>query len=236
MDDNFFLQKVTESFKIYLKTDSRSNKKLKVLHGAISESLRNKLGIEYEIDSLDTGNGREAKINGKYIDKVVDITIKKNNKIIAGIGVKFVMRNYSQNSNNYFENMLGETVNIRCKKIPYFQIFIIPKKIPYYNKNGNIKNWEEFSEHNSSKYCILSNDDISTSLHTPIKTLLYVVKIPEATKILNNRSEYNEYYKSKNFNLSLSSKNFGKFGNSVIVNDYEDFINKINHYILFTYE
>jgi hypothetical protein len=44
------------------------------------------------------------------------------------------MQNYSQNSNNYFENMLGETANIRSSNIPYFQIFIIPDEIPYYKK------------------------------------------------------------------------------------------------------
>lgn len=65
-------------------------------------------------------NGKEMKLDGRYIDKVVDITILKNSKPIAGIGVKFVMQNYSQNSNNYFENMLGETANIRCANIPYF--------------------------------------------------------------------------------------------------------------------
>lgn len=36
---------------------------------------------------------------------MVDITINYKGKAIAGYAVKFAMRNYSQNSNNYFENM-----------------------------------------------------------------------------------------------------------------------------------
>lgn len=55
----------------------------------------------------------------------------KNRKVAAGIGVKFVMQNYFQNSNNYFENILGETAHIRSKRIPYFQIFIIPDILPH---------------------------------------------------------------------------------------------------------
>ena len=68
---------------------------------------------------------RKVGFIGRYINKNVDIVIYKRT-VIAGIGVKFVMQNYSQNSNNYFENMLGETANIRSKNIPYFQIFVIP--------------------------------------------------------------------------------------------------------------
>ena len=77
------------------------------------------------------------------------------------------MNNYSQNSNNYFENMLGETANICCANIPYFQIFIIPEKLPYYNKQGLIQKWEEFTIHNATKYLTLSEDNIQTSIHTP---------------------------------------------------------------------
>lgn len=75
--------------------------------------------------------------------------------------------------------MLGETANIRCANIPYFQIFIIPDKLPYYKNDGTIQKWEEFSVHNSAKYLTLSKDDIQTSVHTPTKTLLFVVHLPE---------------------------------------------------------
>ena len=36
--------------------------------------------------------------------------------------------------------MLGETANIRTNSIPYFQIFIIFDKVPYYGKGGEFKN------------------------------------------------------------------------------------------------
>ncbi len=139
MNNKEFLKVVGESFKKFIETGLRSNEKLKILHGAIANDLKHRLGTGFSVCSLGIGDSKEMKIEGRYIDKAVDITILKNESPIAGIGVKFVMQNYSQNSNNYFENMLGETANIRCANIPYFQIFIIPDKLPYYKNDGSIQ-------------------------------------------------------------------------------------------------
>ena len=234
MDNQEFLNVVGNSFKKFLETGSRSNEKLKILHGAIANDLKKRLGGSYSIQSLGIGNGKEMKIEGRYIDKAVDITILKKTKPIAGIGVKFVMQNYSQNSNNYFENMLGETVNIRCANIPYFQIFIIPDKIPYYKNDGTFQKWEEFTEHNSAKYLTLSNDDIQTSIHTPTKTLLFVIHLPEIEGEIRNKNEYaSEYSENENFRICESQTQYGNFSSAVIYNDYEDFAEKVVHYIKF---
>ena len=234
MDNQEFLNVVGNSFKKFLETGSRSNEKLKILHGAIANDLKKRLGGSYSIQSLGIGNGKERKIEGRYIDKAVDITILKKTKPIAGIGVKFVMQNYSQNSNNYFENMLGETANIRCANIPYFQIFIIPDKIPYYKNDGTFQKWEEFTEHNSAKYLTLSNDDIQTSIHTPTKTLLFVIHLPEIEGEIRNKNEYaSEYSENENFRICESQTQYGNFSSAVIYNDYEDFAEKVVHYIKF---
>ena len=234
MDNQEFLNVVGNSFKKFLETGSRSNEKLKILHGAIANELKKRLGGSYSIQSLGIGNGKEMKIECRYIDKAVDITILKKTKPIAGIGVKFVMQNYSQNSNNYFENMLGETANIRCANIPYFQIFIIPDKIPYYKNDGTFQKWEEFTEHNSAKYLTLSNDDIQTSIHTPTKTLLFVIHLPEIEGEIRNKNEYaSEYSENENFRICESQTQYGNFSSAVIYNDYEDFAEKVVHYIKF---
>lgn len=234
MDNQEFLRVVGNSFKKFLETGSRSNEKLKILHGAIAQDLKERLGDGYSIQSLGIGNGKEMKIDGRYIDKAVDITILKQKKPIAGIGVKFVMQNYSQNSNNYFENMLGETANIRCANIPYFQIFIIPDKLPYYKKDGTIQKWEEFTVHNSAKYLTLSKDDIQTSIHTPTKTLLFVVHLPEIQEEVHDKHEYTSYYEQRNdFLVSESRADYGDFSSAVIHNDYEEFAEKVVHYIRF---
>lgn len=232
MNNTEFLKVVASSFKKYIETSSRSNEKLKILHGEIAKDLKERLGSEFDVFSLGIGKGKEKKLNGRYIEKAVDITIVKADEDVAGIGVKFVMQNYSQNSNNYFENMLGETANIRCANIPYFQIFIIPDKIPYFDNKGKIKKWEEFTNHNSEKYKILSKDNFQISIHTPVKTLLFVVYLPETELSLRNKESYQTYYNSMDLiEVKESHFKYGEFSNAVIYNNYEEFANKVVYYI-----
>jgi hypothetical protein len=233
MNNYQFLQTVKKSFIKFLETHPRSNKKLIILHGAIADDIKDKLGQKYEVKSLGVGNGKEGKMGGRYMEKTVDILISKDKNDIAGIGVKFVMNNYSQNSNNYFENMLGETANIRTNNKEYFQILILPEEMPYYNKAGKITRWEKITNHNIDKYIVLSKDATGTYLHTPIKTLLFIVKFPECDHdIITTRSGYKKYYINKNSNVSvrISAGISGLFGKAIVLNDYEMFIKKIIHY------
>jgi len=253
MDNQEFLKVISDSFKKFL-SDSQQGKdasrnggndsKLSILHSAIAMDILLRIdptGIEgYSVMALGVGSGKEAVIGGRYIDKKVDITILKNYKPIAGIAVKFVMQNYAQNSNNYFENMLGETANIRCTRIPYFQIFIIPDKMPYYTKKstklynaGDISKWESFTEHNSIKYLKLSQDNTDTFIHTPDKTLLYVISLPDIKEDIRNKKEYVEYYsKFRNIAIKKSNAQYGNFSQAVIYNDYEIFAQKVAHRVL----
>lgn len=227
-----FLHIISESFHDFLKSGtSRSTAKLKKLHGAIAKDLHERLGNEYQVWSQGYLYDKENFIVGRYLNKRVDITVKKGDKSVAGIAVKFVMQNYSQNSNNYFENMLGETANIRCNHCPYFQIFIILDKLPYYNNEGEIRRWESFSLHNISKYEVLSKDDIDVYYHTPNKTLIFVIHIPDNENI-KTKKEYLSFYKENQFNMEISNNKYYDFSNSVILNDYEKFMEKVFHTIM----
>lgn len=231
-----FLNKVLDSFKSFIDCGtSRSTAKLKPLHGAIARDLAEILGPDYVIKSQGYGDDREASIQGRYVDKMVDITIKerRTGKAIAGVAVKFVMQNYSQNSNNYFENMLGETANIRTAHCPYFQVFIILDKLPYYKRGGELQKWEEFTDHNIEKYCKLSHDDVSVFFHTPDKTLIYVVHIsPEAN--VWTQDGYMQFYQDYPPQISLSRHQYPDIMNdgAVILNDYETFIKKVFHTVM----
>lgn len=104
MTNQEFIKIIRESFVTYLNVGtSRSTAKLKTLHGHIASDLIEKLGKGFSVQSQGYGDDKEGCIDGRYYHKNVDITIKYNNKPVAGYAVKFVMRNYSQNSNNYFE-------------------------------------------------------------------------------------------------------------------------------------
>lgn len=234
MNNNQFLQTVEKSFIKFLKTHPRSNKKLIILHGAIADDIKNRLGKKYEIKSLGAGDGKEGKMKGRYVEKSVDIVISKDKNNIAGIGVKFVMNNYSQNSNNYFENMLGETANIRTNNKEYFQILIIPEEMPYYNEDGKITKWEKITNHNVDKYVVLSKDNTERYLHTPVKTLLFVIKFPECDhNTIITRSKYKRYYlnRVRDASIKMSAVVLGSFDKAVVSNDYEMFIEKVVHYI-----
>lgn len=231
MDNSTFLQVLKESFISYLQNGARSNEKLKILHGAIAKDIISRIDDNnYSISSLGYKEGKEAKISGRYVDKAVDITVKFNSNPVAGFAVKYVMSNYSQNSNNYFENMLGETANIRTADIPYFQIFIIPDKIPYFDDKSNIAKWERISNHNVQKYINLSNDNIDNYYHTPNKTLVFIVHINKSNDNIKTKDEYFNYYSNGDFEMELSPLDF-KFGRNVIYNDYEVFADKSVHLI-----
>lgn len=232
-----FLNAVLNSFNRFIDSGtSRSTDKLKPLHGAIARDIASRLGTDFIIKSQGYGDDKEAKIDGRYVDKAVDITVlqRSTGKPVAGIAVKFVMQNYSQNSNNYFENMLGETANIRAAKCPYFQLFIIPDKLPYYSNGGAFKHWEEFSDHNMAKYITLSSDNIQEFLHTPDKTLIYVIHInPEMDdSIFQEKDDYLSFYVEHKPCLSLTTHDYHlPQGGSVILNDYETFMEKVYHTI-----
>ena len=238
-----FLKIVQESLEKFLLTHPRSNEKLKPLHGNIKKDLFEKISRnDIKLISLDDNNNSEDIISGRYYKKAVDISIRKNDEIIGAIGIKFVMNNYMQNSNNYFENMLGETANIRSNNIPYFQILILFDKMPYFKNGGKLSKWEEISiETNLKKYIKLSKDDIEKYYHTPILTFLGILSLPsEITKdkTVIDKKSFNKkllkFLKSEDLIVSYSSK-FSQdiFKENVILNDYENFLNRIINFFLY---
>lgn len=230
MTNDDFLDVIKSSFETYLQVGtSRSTAKLKILHGKIAEDLSRLLGEGFSIQALGFGNDKEGSLTGRYYLKNVDITVNYKGKPVAGYAVKFVMRNYSQNSNNYFENMLGETANLRSNTIPYFQIFIIFDKVPYYKKNGKFKRYDFITQHNLEKYLKLSFDDPDVYRHTPDKTLIILIRLREKSENYRfaDQYDYANYYKSiiDSPDIMRYSNNVSiRFGNTVILNDYKDFL------------
>lgn len=106
-----FLAAISKSFSAYNTSGARSNKKLLPIHRWFAEAIGRHLGRGYSVKSL--GKGGESTVAGKYYPKTVDVAIFKGEKVMVIISFKFVTSNYKQNSNNYFENLLGETANIR---------------------------------------------------------------------------------------------------------------------------
>ena len=134
-------------------------------------------------------------------------------------------------------DMLGETANIRSNAIPYFQIFIIFDKVPYYEAGGRFKKYDIITQHNLNKYLLLSQDNPSILYHTPDKTLIILLKLKEKTPnyIFSNVADYASYYKEvidDNDLISYSNAISDTFGQSVILNNYSDFMKRTSAIII----
>ena len=241
MNNNEFLNVLKLSYLEYLRTGSRSNAKLVILHGKIAEDLQIRLGDNYRVNALGYNNGKETSIHGRYMNKKVDIAVSKNGRELGGIAVKFVMTNYTQNSNNYFENMLGETANIRCDNKKHFHVLVLPKKLPYFGQTIDeqelkdvITKIETISVHNIDKYTKLSNDNTDRYLHSPNKTLLYIINSTDREfTLFQKRDEWAQFMLTDGVtNVTLNNDDVGAFGDTIIKNDYEDFITKVMHEFL----
>lgn len=132
--------------------------------------------------------------------------------------------------------MLGETANIRTGAIPYFQIFILFDKLPYFEKGGLLKKYDIITCHNIEKYVLLSKDNPSEYFHTPNITLISLLTLKEDVRNVSfkSSSDYAKYYKSKTKTKDLitySSKIKDKFGQSVEFNNYENFIQRSVCYV-----
>lgn len=152
---------ISKTFRAYNAFGARSNKKLIPIHKWFANVIESKLGKGYSVKSL--GKDGEFKLDGKYYPKTLDISIFKNQKIIVTISFKFVTSNYKQNSNNYFENLLGETANIRRVNVGFAHFLVLRERTPYYDKNkGNLRGKEKkieiLNENDLVKYVKLFND------------------------------------------------------------------------------
>jgi len=133
----------------YLITHPNSNEKIKPAHEWIKEKLEEELGPDYVVST-------EYIIKGKFYDKRVDVVILKKGLPKGVVSFKFVSSNYSQNSNNYFENLIGECYNIQMNKIPFCHVLVIRKNMPYFEDGGTFRKLEIISKEHLIKYLSLS--------------------------------------------------------------------------------
>lgn len=175
------IQKAIEQYYLY---GERSNKKVAVIHSHLGKLIQNELGSMYCIKCLPD---KEETVIGQYNSKAVDICIKDLDGNVKGVvSVKFIMSNYKQNSNNYFESLTGELHNLSPnyyallesiyenstevgtiqKKISdlltssyaRWVVLITFDEIPYFDKEHNIVRYEHMNE--SDRYSVLVNNGL----------------------------------------------------------------------------
>ncbi len=186
-----FRQGLERGYKKYLSVHPRSHEKIIPIHQALSEIILSKLGGEsagFSIKSLGINNNKELIFEGQYYSKGIDIAVLYKNKPVSGLGFKFITSNYKQNSNNYFENMLGETANLKRADFTYGQILVFKHQMPYYSSDKKtFTKIEHINEQNLAKYVRLHNDNVPLLYHKPDIIFLTFIETgdePEFKKIV----------------------------------------------------
>jgi len=180
-----FIKSLEEGYKNYLLVHARSTSKIIPMHKCLSEILKEKLGKDFVIKSMGIGDNKEYKFKGKYYNKDLDITILKDNKPISALGFKFITSNYKQNSNNYFENMLGETANVKRNDLLYGQILILKEQMPYFSTDKKqFTKVEKINELNLKKYFRLGKDNAENLYHKPDIMFIAFIKTGDEERIL----------------------------------------------------
>ena len=148
------------------KSGPRKSGRLQAFHGWVQDELRTRLGYGYEIQGLsDVPGSKEVVVDGLYYKKKVDISVSYMGHILGVVSCKFIQSNYGQNSNNYFEQQMGEISNLRSNDLVYGSIFCLPEPIPYKNRAGDITRVEHIRNDDIRRYYELERDHNHT--HTP---------------------------------------------------------------------
>lgn len=172
-----WLEAIKKSYIALLLSHPRSNDKLKPIHQWIRIWLEEHLDRSYEVFSLHTDKkfSKEKKVIGAFYEKTTDIAIVRDKKVKGVIFFKNISSNYSQNSNNYFESMLGETTNLRLVSIPIAQFLVFREDTPYFDKDRRVTKYEQVSDRNLEKYIkLLKKRDIVAS---PDELSITIVRI-----------------------------------------------------------
>jgi len=158
-----FIEAINKYYRVYTQRGTRSPNKLKPVHSFIARYIDKVLNDDeekYKIYSLGFNEGKEYAINGRYYPKKEDVVVlDENDQPILAVSFRFVVSNYFQNANNYFENLIGEIANIKSNGIYFGHILVLRSKTPYYDENGKLKKVEDLDQEHLEKYLNLMYDD-----------------------------------------------------------------------------
>lgn len=225
-----FDTKILEEYSNALsKHGGRSAKKLEPVHGFLAQSLADNLSDEFVVTSKGYGENKEKKVAGAFNGKDCDVTISdKNGKDLSVIAVKLPTGNFKQNANNYFENMLGETANLKLADVKVAHAIFLPHKMPYYNDKGILVRIEVINDKDIDKYRKLL---AQKSIVKPNNLFLTVLEygMEDSYRIGMHKSEVVTSKKPSIFDQNKLATNFSP-ENSKFINkhsNYKAFINKI---------
>lgn len=151
----------TEIFPAYINCGARSSRKVDFLHNHFKKCINDLIhhrSLECKYSCVSEYNVPSANSKGA---KKCDIVVLKNNTPHIVFPVKFIMSNYYQNRNNYWENQTGEIMHLVWKNpdLIIVPINLIFNEVPYLS-NNKIKKFETITYQKTFKiYDILTNNN-----------------------------------------------------------------------------
>ena len=130
-----YLQLFADELKMVQKNPNatRSKKLLIPMHSTIANQVET-----YDFKTISLRDNKEFTFPGPYGNKDLDIAIFDKDKFVGAIMYKGIRSEYNKNSNNYFENMRGESQLLIDANIPVYQIILIPTQCKKKKKTGEI--------------------------------------------------------------------------------------------------
>ncbi len=171
MDNEKLLEIYLET--ISAKTSTRGNYRQELIHGMVANDLSKKIDLnKYEIISKGYMKNQEFKINGSLFEKDTDITIirKSDNVPVSAIPIKFIFSSYKKNWKNYFEQMVGETLNLKLSGIKVYNLIFLNENIPKFSsERKKIEGLENPTDSTSiedsyKKYLSANNGELTDGL------------------------------------------------------------------------
>ena len=145
-----FLEIIERSFEAYATTgaNSRSSKKVTILHAGLTGLIREAIKKVFPDTTFQVKNELDVQAVNDSGRKRCDIVVLRGSKVVAIFPVKFIMTNYSQNKNNYFESLTGEITHLKWANpdVHICPINIVPSIVPYKKANGVITKFEQIGD------------------------------------------------------------------------------------------
>jgi len=240
-----FLELIIESYTNVLLSDSsnfnRSSKKVDFLHKQIAHDL-NRLFTKYKIGNyiaVTKENYRTEKTcHGIYNDKKADIAIldmdSPTGKVVAAVELKFFLSSIYKNLGNYFEQSIGQCVNLKMANIKYYDVSIFLENTPKFSGNF-LSGVDTLDLKHFKSYILRSNLSSSNDprrISIPNGSLFLAIK--NSSPLGNEEKEL--FFKDELWYLSKQKKDKNiysekllsdSWGENVYINQYDNFILKI---------
>ena len=187
---------------------SQRSKKLNVLCGRIRKEILQKLP---DYDVYATGDGSPSskrKVDGKYHRKRVNIVVSRDGSELGTINVRLIQSSYKKNANNYLEQQLGETANLRGQRLIYGNVVFLPYPVPPPPTNQDSE-WEYLTDALLDPYRKLVDDH--DSIVVPDVQAIVIAKLDQCTGELSMATRQDLYRLPASLDFLFEKVHISKF-------------------------